>query len=192
MYADRDLKIQYLNPASVKQLKQFEGLLPVKVEQIVGQSIDIFHQRPAPTREILSDPKNLPHRAIIQIGPEKLKLAAYALRDADGQYIGPMVAWDVVTEELKLQEKNKDYASQIAAISKSQAVVELDLDGAVITANDNFLAALGHTLDEIKGRHHSMFVEERFRHSPEYKEFWARLARGEHQTGEFKRIARTG
>ena len=68
---------------------------------------------------------------------------------------------------------NADYAGQIAAISKSQAVIEFKMDGTVLTANDNFLKTLGYTLDEIKGRHHSMFVDEAYRQSCEYKEFWA-------------------
>ena len=58
--------------------------------------------------------------------------------------------------------------------------------------NDNFLNAMGYTLEEVKGRHHSMFVDEAYRHSPEYKDFWARLNRGEYQTAEYKRIGKAG
>jgi methyl-accepting chemotaxis protein len=85
-----------------------------------------------------------------------------------------------------------DYASQIAAISKSQAVIEFDIDGTVRTANDNFLRTLGYSLDEIKGRHHSTFVDEQQRNSPEYREFWAKLGRGEFIAGEFKRVGKGG
>jgi methyl-accepting chemotaxis protein len=85
-----------------------------------------------------------------------------------------------------------DYASQIAAISKSQAVIEFDIDGTIRTANDNFLRTLGYSLDEIKGRHHSMFVDEQQRNSHDYREFWAKLARGEFVAGEFKRIGKGG
>ena len=98
----------------------------------------------------------------------------------------------VKTEKHRVDEINVDYAGQVAAISKSQAVIEFNLDGTVVTANDNFLTALGYTLDEIKGRHHSMFVDEAFKHSPEYKEFWARLNRGEYQAAEYKRIGKGG
>src|ERR1041385_6703531 len=63
----------------------------------------------------------------------------------------------------------------IAAIGKSQAVIEFQMDGTVITANDNFLNALGYALDEVKGRHHSMFVDEAYRQSGDYREFWTRL-----------------
>jgi methyl-accepting chemotaxis protein len=85
-----------------------------------------------------------------------------------------------------------DYAGQIAAVDKSQAVIQFNMDGTVITANDNFLRALGYTLDEIKGRHHSMFVDEAFRVSGEYREFWAKLNRGEYQAAEYKRIGKGG
>ncbi len=87
---------------------------------------------------------------------------------------------------------NADFTGQIAAIGKSQAVVEFDLDGTILSANDSFLRAMGYALEEIKGRHHSMFVDEAQRQGFEYKEFWARLARGEYQSGEFKRVGKGG
>jgi methyl-accepting chemotaxis protein len=74
---------------------------------------------------------------------------------------------------------NADYQGQIAAISKAQAVIEFNMDGTVVTANDNFLKALGYTLDEIKGKHHSLFVEESYRQSADYTEFWSKLRHGE-------------
>ncbi len=97
-------------------------------------------------------------------------------------------AADVTSQKLQ----NANSCAQIAAIGKSQAVIEFELDGTILTANDNFLNAMGYTLDEIKGRHHSMFVDEAHRQSREYKEFWEKLGRGEFQTGEYKRIGRGG
>lgn len=85
-----------------------------------------------------------------------------------------------------------EVASQIAAIGKSQAVIEFKMDGSILTANDHFLHAMGYTLDEIKGKHHSMFVDEGYRQSGAYREFWAKLNRGEYITDEFKRIGRGG
>jgi methyl-accepting chemotaxis protein len=85
-----------------------------------------------------------------------------------------------------------DLRGKIAAICKSQAVIEFELDGTILTANDNFLKAMGYSLDEIKGRHHGMFVTDAYRQGQEYKEFWARLGRGEYQTGEFKRVGKGG
>jgi methyl-accepting chemotaxis protein len=82
--------------------------------------------------------------------------------------------------------------AQAAAISKSQAVIEFNLDGTIITANQNFLSALGYSLEEIKGKHHSMFVEPSARDGNDYREFWARLNRGEFQAAQYKRIAKGG
>jgi methyl-accepting chemotaxis protein len=101
-----------------------------------------------------------------------------------------VVKYATDTTSQKLQ--NADYVGQIAAIGKSQAVIEFNMDGTVLTANDNFLKALGYTLDEIKGRHHSMFVDEAFRQSYEYKEFWAALNRGEYQAAEYRRLGKGG
>ena len=85
-----------------------------------------------------------------------------------------------------------DYEGQIQAISKSQAVIEFDLDGHILAANDNFLGAMGYALDEIVGQHHGIFVEPAFRQSEEYARFWERLRQGHHDSGEYRRIGRDG
>ncbi|HEY1154155.1 MAG TPA: PAS domain-containing methyl-accepting chemotaxis protein, partial [Pseudolabrys sp.] len=85
-----------------------------------------------------------------------------------------------------------DYAGQIAAIGKSQAVIEFNVDGTILTANANFLGAVGYSLDEIKGRHHSIFVAAETRDSAEYRQFWAALARGNYQAAEYKRVGKGG
>ena len=83
-------------------------------------------------------------------------------------------------------------SGQIAAIGKSQAVIEFQMDGTILTANQNFLDTVGYSLDEIKGRHHRMFVETAYQNSSEYADFWARLNRGEYQAGEYRRIGKGG
>src|SRR5262247_688224 len=92
-----------------------------------------------------------------------------------------------ITEQKK---KAADHEGQIAAISKSYAVIEFTLDGTIVHANENFLKALGYTLDEIKGKHHSMFAEPSYRESPAYRAFWEKLGRGEYESGQFKRIGK--
>ncbi len=82
--------------------------------------------------------------------------------------------------------------ARIEALDQSQAVIEFGLDGTIVTANGNFLKALGYALAEIQGKHHSMFVEPSERDTPAYREFWARLARGEFQAAEYKRITKGG
>jgi len=81
---------------------------------------------------------------------------------------------------------------QITAINRVQAVIEFDLDGTVLTANQNFLSVMGYSFDEIKGRHHSMFVDADYRASSEYRSFWERLGRGDFEAGQYKRVGKGG
>ncbi len=101
IFSGPDFNIQYLNPASIKTLRTLESYLPVKVDAIIGKSLDIFHQDPEHQRAIISDPKNLPHRAIIQLGLETLDLLVSAIYDQESNYLGPMLTWEVVTQKLK-------------------------------------------------------------------------------------------
>ena len=88
------------------------------------------------------------------------------------------------------KQKLKD--AELAALSRTQAVIEFTLDGTIVTANDNFQSVLGYRLDEIKGKHHSMFCDPAYTASPEYKRFWAKLASGEFDSNQYKRIAKGG
>jgi methyl-accepting chemotaxis protein len=85
-----------------------------------------------------------------------------------------------------------DLEGQVAAVSRSQAVIEFDLDGTILRANDNFLQAVGYTMAEIRGKHHRIFVDPVDRESPEYRAFWVRLASGEFDSGEYKRFGKDG
>ena len=90
------------------------------------------------------------------------------------------------------KEKIQSALAQAAAIGKSQAVIEFKLDGTIVTANQNFLNAVGYTLDEIRGKHHSLFVGPAERDSAAYREFWAKLNRGEFQAAQYKRFGKGG
>lgn len=85
-----------------------------------------------------------------------------------------------------------DRQGQIEAIRKSFAVIEFDLKGVIVDANENFCSAMGYSLAEIKGKHHGLFVEKDYRESAEYREFWEKLGRGEFQSGQFRRIGKDG
>ena len=85
-----------------------------------------------------------------------------------------------------------DMKGQIEAISKAQAVIEFKLDGTILHANENFCKTLGYTLDEIKGKHHSLFAEPAYAASGEYRQFWEKLNRGEYDSGQYKRIGKGG
>jgi len=112
MFAGPDFRISYVNPASVKTLKSIESLLPVKADQILGQSIDIFHKRPEHQRKLLADPANLPHRASIQVGPETLDLLVSPIYDQNRKFLGSMVTWEVITQKLKLERDVKENAER--------------------------------------------------------------------------------
>lgn len=97
-------------------------------------------------------------------------------------------ATDITEQKLKYA----DYTGQLKAIGKSQAVIEFELDGTIITANENFLKTVKYSLEEIKGKHHSLFVNDKIKNSDEYKSFWNSLANGEYQAAEFNRVNKDG
>ena len=97
-------------------------------------------------------------------------------------------ATDVTQQKLKAADSD----GQIEAIGKSQAVIELNMDGTIRTANQNFCDAVGYTLAEIKGKHHGMFLDPNERNAPAYREFWENLNRGQYQAAEYRRIAKGG
>lgn len=94
------------------------------------------------------------------------------------------------TTQRKLMDLHRE--SQITAIGRSQAVIEFAMDGTILTANANFLDALGYDLDEVVGRHHRLFVDPQEHDSPAYLAFWDRLRAGEFQVAEFKRVHKAG
>ena len=92
--------------------------------------------------------------------------------------------------EAKLVAAN--FEGQLIAVSKVQAIIEFTLDGKILTANDNFCTTLGYSLGEIKGQHHSLFVDNETRQSAAYRQFWEKLGRGEHDAGQYRRIGKGG
>jgi len=96
------------------------------------------------------------------------------------------------TDVTASRQKNAEYEGKVSAISKAQAMIEFDLGGHVLDANENFLKAMGYELDEIQGRHHRMFCDESYTSSPAYAEFWAKLNRGEFDAGRYRRVGKAG
>jgi methyl-accepting chemotaxis protein len=86
----------------------------------------------------------------------------------------------------------RELEAELAALSRSQAMIAFSLDGIILSANDNFLRLMGYTAEEVVGRHHSIFIPEAERHSNEYRQFWVDLARGEFFSARFQRIAKDG
>jgi methyl-accepting chemotaxis protein len=109
--------------------------------------------------------------------------------DNDGKPVRVVkFATDVTASKLQIAE----FEGKIRAIEKAQAVIEFELDGTVITANENFLHIFGYSLDEIVGKHHRIFCDPGYAESPEYTQFWQKLSRGEYDADEFKRISKNG
>jgi methyl-accepting chemotaxis protein len=94
------------------------------------------------------------------------------------------------TDITAVKLRNAEFEGKINAISRSQAVIEFELDGTIITANENFLNVMGYRLDEIQGKHHSMFAEGQYSASTDYRIFWDNLRAGKFQAGQFKRLAK--
>ena len=118
LFCDLDFNIRYANATSIKTLEVLEKYLPIKISEMVGSSIDVFHKVPSHQRRLLSSEKNLPHRAIINVGPEKLSLLASAVLDFDKKYIGVMVTWEIITTRVTLMENIADASRQLAAASE--------------------------------------------------------------------------
>ena len=195
--ADRDQRLVYMNRRSRETLDKFGASLGdmfgATGEKLLGRDLSSFHgKRAKEIHGFLANTDNLPHRAEIRVGEMVMDLTASAIFDESGECFGVVANWEEISEKKRLEAKGEDFASQIEAISRSQAMISFNMDGTIQEANENFLRALGYTLDEIKGRHHSMFVDEAYRQSPQYKEFWAKLNRGEYVADEFKRIGKGG
>jgi len=145
MFADRDFTITYMNPASLATLRGLEEHLPVKADQVVGSSLDIFHKNPSYQRGILADEAQLPRRADIQVGPETLDLLVSAIRDSHGSYIGAMATWEVITERLRLERESAEAAADTTAVNQVLSVMasESTVDGAVQVALDTVRREFG-------------------------------------------------
>ena len=179
--------------------QNFLDVLGYRLEEIRGKHHSMFvdeeYRRSSAYREFWASLNRGEYQAaeykrIGKGGKEAWIQASYnPILDHNGR---PFKVVKFATDVTETKLKNADYAGQVAAIGKSQAVIEFKMDGTVITANQNFLSALGYRLDEIQGKHHSMFVDDAYRRSPEYREFWAGLNRGEYQAAEYKRIGKGG
>ena len=145
MFADRDFTITYMNPASLETLRGLQEHLPVPVDKIVGTSLDVFHKTPDYQRGILSDEAQLPRRANISVGPETLDLLVSAIRDKNGEYIGAMATWEVITEKLRSEAERNDAMADSAAVNKVLGELQSasTIDGAISAVLDSVRAEFG-------------------------------------------------
>ncbi|MCA9795671.1 MAG: GAF domain-containing protein, partial [Candidatus Eremiobacteraeota bacterium] len=175
MTVDLNLTVTYMNPASIRTLTRLESHLPCKAKEILGRSIDIFHKHPEHQRKLLADPTNLPHKARIRVGPEHLDLLVSAMRNDLGEYVGAMLTWELVTEKVQLevrererqeserrtaeelQRKVSSILETVQACSRGDLTVEVpvrgeDPIGQVGQGLEDFLTQLRGSLREIGGK----------------------------------------
>ncbi len=125
MFCDRDLILRYLNKASRKTLRSLQAYLPLPVDQIIGNSIHIFHKRPENVERVLGAGQHagnakLPHKVIIELGPEKLDLEIESVLDAHGNRLGSVVVWGVTTKQTEILKRAQDTLREHVSSVNSQ------------------------------------------------------------------------
>ncbi len=132
MYCDKELVIRYANASVLTALEKVRAHMPVPPEQLIGSNLDIFHKNPQHQRRILADPRNLPHRANLTIGGEHYALLITAVYDVSGDYAGPMVSWEHVTEQLALKERERKMHEQT---EHARAELQGKIDALLVTVS---------------------------------------------------------
>ena len=191
MIADRDHKIVYMNESMKTFLlhaqedirKEFSDF---SVNNLLGRSVDVL-QKPRPKEKTLLSVLSESKRATVQIGGRHFDLHSTDI-EKDGKRIGMAIEWHDAEQRIV----NAEYRAMLEALGRSQAIIEFDTNGNILTANENFLKALGYGLEEIQGKNHSMFVEAGARQSPEYSQFWRDLRDGKFKSDEFLRLGKNG
>ena len=185
-----DLTIRQINPKAVDILSSIERHLPCAPAELVGMPVEVVLGRDVlPSANLASERHRLPLQIDVRRGQHILGIVLAELIAADGDSMGLLLSFEDVTDRRRRQQ---ELDGKLVAIGKTQAVIEFDMDGTVLGANDLFLDAMGYTISEVRGKHHRMFVQPDERESDEYREFWAGLNRGEFTTGEFKRVGKNG
>jgi len=195
MIADENYNIVYLNPELQSMLTEVESdikkdLPSFDAKNLIGVNIDTFHKNPAHQRGMLDNLKST-YDTSINVGGRIFDLTANPIITA-GKRTGTVVEWQDVTQKRADEERLLNSQGQIDALNRSQASIEFDPKGYIITANENFCGAMGYELDEIKGKHHSLFVDPEYAKSSEYKEFWERLGKGEFCADQYVRYGKGG
>ncbi|MBI1347734.1 PAS domain S-box protein [bacterium] len=187
LLVDPQGKVKYINAAGQSLLHDLSATLGFGSEELVGNAFSRLQQAVPSLKKVTA------HEAlVVPVGEAQLEVTQRVVLNDDGRPVGSAYYFNNVTAIAELQAKYVDASEKLGAVDRTNAVIEFQLDGTIVNANENFLSALGYTLREIQGKHHSMFVDDAYRATSDYREFWAKLNRGEHHTGEFKRIAKGG
>jgi methyl-accepting chemotaxis protein len=151
MFSEKNGTLTYMNEASKRTLKKLEKYLPERVETMVGKSIDIFHKNPDHQRRIIGDARNLPLRTKIKVGPETLDLLVSPISDNQGEYLGPVVTWDIITERVQLTATLEETAQQLAAAAEELSATATQLNENSSTTLQQSNTAAANTEEVSKG-----------------------------------------
>ncbi len=146
MMCDRNFIVTYTNKASVSELTKLEQYLPIRVGELVGNSIDIFHKNPSHQRKLLQDRMKLPHKAKFPIGPEWMALDAEMLPDDKGEFDGAFVTWRIVTDQVKAEQAVKDAQESINQVLKAASEGRLE-ERLNLNEFDGFYRALAESIN---------------------------------------------
>ncbi|OYX89549.1 MAG: hypothetical protein B7Y84_04730 [Azorhizobium sp. 32-67-21] len=144
-----DFRIDYANSASINTLRRIEHFLPIRADQLVGSSIDVFHKDPGRIRRLLADPRNLPHTARIRVGPETLELRISAITNLDGTYAGPMLTWALMTETVAIANSVTEVAQGMTRTQLNNATTTSRDMARKASAADTLVSGLAGSLERI-------------------------------------------
>lgn len=187
------------NGAVLKANQIFLSLMGYKTEEIIGKHHSMFVEasfsNSAEYTQFWNDLKSgksvsAVFKRTTREGKEVWLQAVYAPVMDERNRVMKVIK--IATDVTKQKMSDAENAGKIEAISRAMAMIEFNLDGTILTANENFLKTLGYSLDDVKGKHHRMFCEESFVNSIGYKEFWNKLGRGEFDSDRYKHIGRGG
>ncbi len=194
--ADKDLEILYVNKKGKESLlriaPKIERELGITIDRIIGQSVSRFDENLSRELRSFDALSGLPYETEFEFDQVTLRATFSKVDGSGADYPFYVITWDDISEQVQFSKQHADYAGQVEAIGKSQAVIEFAMDGTIVAANERFLHAMGYRLEEIVGRNHSIFVDDATIQSEEYRAFWERLGRGEYEAGEFKRLGKGG
>jgi diguanylate cyclase (GGDEF)-like protein/PAS domain S-box-containing protein len=204
---DTDHVIRALNPAARDMLRYSQ-------EELIGREIPLIFYGPAEVGKVAGRPsKELGaeisrYRAVFAFNGEVeagewtflrkggtsiiVEAAVTPLKSATDRLTGFMITAYDISERKGREEAAAKAESQMDAINRSHMIIEFDMDGTILHANENYLRAFGYAAADLEGKSHSIVVTDEYRQCPEYQEFWNGLRRGEFQRGEFRRVGKGG
>lgn len=191
MFVDPEDRVCFASPALRELLAADDDIrkdIPdFQVGSLVGMSLDRLHKDLSRESRQLREGERR-RSATIKLGNRRFDVNFHHLVDDKGRGIGTSLGWSDASSRME----NMQYKAISDAISRSQAVIEFEPSGIIIWANDNFLSVMGYSLDEIRGRHHRMFVDSEYADGLDYGRFWDGLRRGKFASSEFKRMGKNG